>query len=149
MIFFFKNTVVTVRGHCYRGTPAGMFKCYMLKFYIICVQKTKQEISEESDEAASGGLRDIPAGNRPSGTQPLLEVSIREAEAQPFEVLMQFLYTDKIQYPRRGTSLLMVALLLSLQIVTAGKKTICPFLGCICRSCPGCSSNHGCIQTGP
>uniref|UniRef100_A0A667YPV5 Leucine zipper like post translational regulator 1 n=1 Tax=Myripristis murdjan TaxID=586833 RepID=A0A667YPV5_9TELE len=39
---------------------------------------------------------------RPSGTQPLLEVSIREAEAQPFEVLMQFLYTDKIQYPRRG-----------------------------------------------
>uniref|UniRef100_A0AAX7V2C3 BTB domain-containing protein n=1 Tax=Astatotilapia calliptera TaxID=8154 RepID=A0AAX7V2C3_ASTCA len=42
------------------------------------------------------------AGNRPSGTQPLLEVSIREAEAQPFEVLMQFLYTDKIQYPRRG-----------------------------------------------
>ncbi|XP_035764309.1 leucine-zipper-like transcriptional regulator 1 [Neolamprologus brichardi] len=44
----------------------------------------------------------MPAGNRPSGTQPLLEVSIREAEAQPFEVLMQFLYTDKIQYPRRG-----------------------------------------------
>uniref|UniRef100_A0A8C4H4P3 Leucine zipper like post translational regulator 1 n=1 Tax=Dicentrarchus labrax TaxID=13489 RepID=A0A8C4H4P3_DICLA len=38
----------------------------------------------------------------PSGTQPMLEVSIREAEAQPFEVLMQFLYTDKIQYPRRG-----------------------------------------------
>uniref|UniRef100_A0A8C2CWI7 Leucine-zipper-like transcription regulator 1 n=1 Tax=Cyprinus carpio TaxID=7962 RepID=A0A8C2CWI7_CYPCA len=33
---------------------------------------------------------------------PLLEVSIREADAQPFEVLMQFLYTDKIQYPRRG-----------------------------------------------
>uniref|UniRef100_A0A7N8YKJ8 Leucine zipper like post translational regulator 1 n=1 Tax=Mastacembelus armatus TaxID=205130 RepID=A0A7N8YKJ8_9TELE len=44
----------------------------------------------------------IASGNRPSGTQPLLEVSIREAEAQPFEVLMQFLYTDKIQYPRRG-----------------------------------------------
>uniref|UniRef100_A0A670IHS8 Leucine zipper like post translational regulator 1 n=1 Tax=Podarcis muralis TaxID=64176 RepID=A0A670IHS8_PODMU len=34
--------------------------------------------------------------------QPLLEVTIREAEAQPFEVLMQFLYTDKIKYPRRG-----------------------------------------------
>lgn len=96
----------------------------MLKFYIICVQKTKQESSEESDEPASGGLRDIPAGNRPSGTQPLLEVSIREAEAQPFEVLMQFLYTDKIQYPRRGTSLLVVALLLSLQIVTAEKNNM-------------------------
>ncbi|KAG7244028.1 hypothetical protein INR49_006189 [Caranx melampygus] len=65
-------------------------------------QKTKQECSEESDEGAAGGPRDIPAGNRPSGSQPLLEVSIREAEAQPFEVLMQFLYTDKIQYPRRG-----------------------------------------------
>uniref|UniRef100_A0A3B3QVT1 Leucine zipper like post translational regulator 1 n=1 Tax=Paramormyrops kingsleyae TaxID=1676925 RepID=A0A3B3QVT1_9TELE len=37
-----------------------------------------------------------------SGSQPLLEVSIREAEAQPFQVLMQFLYTDKIQYPRKG-----------------------------------------------
>uniref|UniRef100_A0A671YAU2 Leucine zipper like post translational regulator 1 n=2 Tax=Sparus aurata TaxID=8175 RepID=A0A671YAU2_SPAAU len=56
----------------------------------------------QSDEGAAGGPRDIPAGSRPSGTQPLLEVAIREAEAQPFEVLMQFLYTDKIQYPRRG-----------------------------------------------
>lgn len=33
---------------------------------------------------------------------PLLRVAIREAEARPFEVLMQFLYTDKIKYPRRG-----------------------------------------------
>lgn len=65
-------------------------------------QKTKQESNEESDEGAAGGPRDIPAGNRPSGSQPMLEVAIREAEAQPFEVLMQFLYTDKIQYPRRG-----------------------------------------------
>uniref|UniRef100_A0A3Q2PGU0 Leucine zipper like post translational regulator 1 n=1 Tax=Fundulus heteroclitus TaxID=8078 RepID=A0A3Q2PGU0_FUNHE len=65
-------------------------------------EKTKRESSEESDEGAAGGPRDVPAGNKPSGTPPLLEVSIREAEAQPFEVLMQFLYTDKIQYPRRG-----------------------------------------------
>lgn len=73
----------------------------------LCVQKSKQESSEESDEVAAGGPRDIFAGNRPSGTQPLLEVSIREAEAQPFEVLMQFLYTDKIQYPRRGNFLML------------------------------------------
>lgn len=33
---------------------------------------------------------------------PLLRVAIREAEARPFEVLMQFLYTDKIKYPRKG-----------------------------------------------
>lgn len=32
----------------------------------------------------------------------LLHVAIREAEARPFEVLMQFLYTDKIKYPRKG-----------------------------------------------
>ena len=73
----------------------------------LCVQKAKQESSEESEDGAGGGPRDIPAGNRPSGTQPMLEVAIREAEAQPFEVLMQFLYTDKIQYPRRGWSLLL------------------------------------------
>uniref|UniRef100_G3P3Z4 Leucine zipper like post translational regulator 1 n=1 Tax=Gasterosteus aculeatus aculeatus TaxID=481459 RepID=G3P3Z4_GASAC len=60
-------------------------------------QKAKQESSEESDEGSAGSPRDLPAASR-----PMLEVSIREAEAQPFEVLMQFLYTDKIQYPRRG-----------------------------------------------
>lgn len=78
----------------------------MIIAYFTALQKTKQESSE--DEGAAGGPKDMPAGNRPSGTQPLLEVSIREAEAQPFEVLMQFLYTDKIQYPRRGTTLLML-----------------------------------------
>lgn len=82
-----------------------MLKCYII--YCLCVQKAKQDSSEENDEGAAGGPRDLPAGNR-----PMLEVSIREAEAQPFEVLMQFLYTDKIQYPRRGASI-------SLKIVTA------------------------------
>ncbi len=91
----------------------------MLKCCIICVQKTKQESSEENDEGAAGGPRDISAGNRPSGTQPLLEVAIREAEAQPFEVLMQFLYTDKIQYPRRGTPFLMDVLFVSPHHITA------------------------------
>lgn len=80
----------------------GLERKRVVKYVVL--QRTKQESSEESDEGAAGGPRDIPAGNRPSGTQPLLEVFIREAEAQPFEVLMQFLYTDKIQYPRRGIS---------------------------------------------
>lgn len=80
-------------------------KMLLLIIYCLCVQKSKQESSEEIDEGAAGGHRDMFAGNKPSGTQPLLEVSIREAEAQPFEVLMQFLYTDKIQYPRRGSLL--------------------------------------------
>ncbi|KAG7263404.1 hypothetical protein CRUP_007410 [Coryphaenoides rupestris] len=62
-------------------------------------QKIKQEGSEESEEGAAG-TRDVPA-IKPAGAH-MLEVSIREADAQPFQVLMQFLYTDKIQYPRRG-----------------------------------------------
>ncbi|CAI9557993.1 unnamed protein product [Staurois parvus] len=33
---------------------------------------------------------------------PMLEVVIRDAEPRPFELLMQFLYTDKIKYPRKG-----------------------------------------------
>lgn len=89
------------------------------------MQKAKQESSEESDEGAAGGPRDIPAGSRPSGTQPLLEVAIREAEAQPFEVLMQFLYTDKIQYPRRGTLGLIVLPLVSCK--TAENSYSCSF----------------------
>uniref|UniRef100_A0A665X360 BTB domain-containing protein n=1 Tax=Echeneis naucrates TaxID=173247 RepID=A0A665X360_ECHNA len=75
-------------------------RCQWLRKKIL--QARDRQRNEESDEGATGGPRDIPAGNRTSGTQPLLEVCIREAEAQPFEVLMQFLYTDKIQYPRRG-----------------------------------------------
>ena len=51
------------------------------------------------------------ATSRPCGSQPMLEVSIREAEAQPFEVLMQFLYTDKIQYPRRGQARLLAIII--------------------------------------
>lgn len=113
---------------------------------IICVQKYKQETSEDSDEAAS---RDLPAGHRPSGTQPMLEVFIREAEAQPFEVLMQFLYTDKIQYPRRGTSTLPVSLLLRIQLNLPTQRTFYPLFGCTSRSRSGRSFNHGCVQTGP
>uniref|UniRef100_A0A8C1SPL9 Leucine-zipper-like transcription regulator 1 n=1 Tax=Cyprinus carpio TaxID=7962 RepID=A0A8C1SPL9_CYPCA len=63
-------------------------------------KQSKLECNEESDESGSGSQKD--SSGRSSRGPPLLEVSIREADAQPFEVLMQFLYTDKIQYPRRG-----------------------------------------------
>ncbi|XP_013914780.1 PREDICTED: leucine-zipper-like transcriptional regulator 1 isoform X1 [Thamnophis sirtalis] len=63
-------------------------------------QKSKQEINEEGQEAPQ---KETAGNNVKMGRlQPLLEVTIREAEAQPFEVLMQFLYTDKIKYPRKG-----------------------------------------------
>ncbi|XP_029475633.1 leucine-zipper-like transcriptional regulator 1 [Rhinatrema bivittatum] len=59
-------------------------------------QKWKEEMEEEGQtaaqkpEASSGSLK------------PMLEVTIRDAEPQPFQVLMQFLYTDKIKYPQKG-----------------------------------------------
>lgn len=59
-------------------------------------QKPEEEASlapREASGAAVGGVQ-----------LPLLRVAIREAEARPFEVLMQFLYTDKIKYPRKGLS---------------------------------------------
>uniref|UniRef100_A0A8C5SLW7 Leucine zipper like post translational regulator 1 n=2 Tax=Laticauda laticaudata TaxID=8630 RepID=A0A8C5SLW7_LATLA len=63
-------------------------------------QKSKQEVSEEGQEVPQ---KEMAGNNVKMGRlQPLLEVTIREAEAQPFEVLMQFLYTDKIKYPRKG-----------------------------------------------
>lgn len=57
-------------------------------------QKLEEEAAPASREAPGVAV----GGARP----PLLHVAIREAEARPFEVLMQFLYTDKIKYPRKG-----------------------------------------------
>ncbi|KAL8179263.1 UNVERIFIED_CONTAM: Leucine-zipper-like transcriptional regulator 1, partial [Gekko kuhli] len=63
-------------------------------------QKPKQEIDEEGQESPQ---KEMSGSNiKLCRLQPPLEVTIREAEAQPFEVLMQFLYTDKIKYPRKG-----------------------------------------------
>uniref|UniRef100_A0A6Q2Z5J6 BTB domain-containing protein n=1 Tax=Esox lucius TaxID=8010 RepID=A0A6Q2Z5J6_ESOLU len=75
-------------------------RCQWLRKKIL---QARDRLRQGGEEAAGTGVpRDIPAGTRASGNQAMLEVHIREAEAQPFEVLMQFLYTDKIQYPRRG-----------------------------------------------
>ncbi|XP_060087056.1 matrix metalloproteinase-24 isoform X2 [Heteronotia binoei] len=63
-------------------------------------QKPKQDIDEEGQESPQ---KEMSGSNiKLCRLQPPLEVTIREAEAQPFEVLMQFLYTDKIKYPRKG-----------------------------------------------
>ncbi|XP_054836084.1 leucine-zipper-like transcriptional regulator 1 isoform X2 [Eublepharis macularius] len=63
-------------------------------------QKPKQEIDEEGQESPQKEM--FGSNIKLCRLQPPLEVTIREAEAQPFEVLMQFLYTDKIKYPRKG-----------------------------------------------
>lgn len=65
-----------------------------LKFPFLLLQKLDEEgalAPREAPGVALGGVRPL-----------LLHVAIREAEARPFEVLMQFLYTDKIKYPRKG-----------------------------------------------
>ena len=85
-------------SHFYRGRPVGI----VFGDASLCsaLQKAKREESSEEAEEGSAGPWEVPAV-KPAGSQNL-EVSIREAEPQPFRVLMQFLYTDKIQYPRRG-----------------------------------------------
>ncbi|XP_078083009.1 leucine-zipper-like transcriptional regulator 1 isoform X1 [Mustelus asterias] len=57
-------------------------------------QKAKQETAVGEEIAGTNP--------KPTSSPLQLEVVIREAEAQPFEILMQFLYTDKIKYPRKG-----------------------------------------------
>ncbi|XP_008936729.1 PREDICTED: leucine-zipper-like transcriptional regulator 1, partial [Merops nubicus] len=90
-----------VRGH----TAIVTARCQWLKKKIMQArerlkQKSKQDIEEEGPVACQ---KEGTGGNvKLCRLQPLLEVPIREAEAQPFEVLMQFLYTDKIKYPRKG-----------------------------------------------
>lgn len=57
---------------------------------------------QKLEEEAALAPREAPAVPVGAARPPLLHVAIREAEARPFEVLMQFLYTDKIKYPRKG-----------------------------------------------
>ncbi|CAI5777966.1 leucine-zipper-like transcriptional regulator 1 isoform X1 [Podarcis raffonei] len=90
-----------VRGH----TAIVTARCKWLRKKITQArERLKQKSKQDVDEEGEGTPQMETAGNNVKlcRLQPLLEVTIREAEAQPFEVLMQFLYTDKIKYPRRG-----------------------------------------------
>ncbi|KAG5840392.1 hypothetical protein ANANG_G00188310 [Anguilla anguilla] len=88
-------------------------------------QRSRPEGGEESEEGATGGQKEVPAATRPSGSQPMLEVSIREAEAQPFEVLMQFLYTDKIQSHVQDVLLIMDVYKLALSFKLSRLEQLC------------------------
>ncbi|XP_060628416.2 leucine-zipper-like transcriptional regulator 1 isoform X1 [Anolis sagrei] len=90
-----------VRGH----TVIVTARCKWLRKKITqAKERLKQKSKQELDEEGQGSPQKEAAGSsvKLCHPQPLLEVTIREAEAQPFEVLMQFLYTDKIKYPRKG-----------------------------------------------
>uniref|UniRef100_A0A4X2M4J1 Leucine zipper like post translational regulator 1 n=1 Tax=Vombatus ursinus TaxID=29139 RepID=A0A4X2M4J1_VOMUR len=80
-----------VRGHVAIVTA----RCKWLRKKIM---QARERVRQSEPEEEGPG----PAGGKPPLPPSLLEVAIREAEAQPFEVLMQFLYTDKIKYPRKG-----------------------------------------------
>ncbi|KFV77463.1 Leucine-zipper-like transcriptional regulator 1, partial [Struthio camelus australis] len=84
-----------VRGH----TAIVTARCKWLKKKIMQARERLKQANEGHAVCQKDGI----GGNvKLCRLQPLLEVPIREAEAQPFEVLMQFLYTDKIKYPRKG-----------------------------------------------
>ncbi|NXE68872.1 LZTR1 regulator, partial [Calcarius ornatus] len=84
-----------VRGH----TAIVTARCKWLKKKIMQARERVKQVSVLENTCQKDGI----GGNvKLCRLQPLLEVPIREAEAQPFEVLMQFLYTDKIKYPRKG-----------------------------------------------
>ncbi|XP_020638140.3 leucine-zipper-like transcriptional regulator 1 [Pogona vitticeps] len=90
-----------VRGH----TAIVTARCKWLRKKITQArERLKQKSKQDLDEEGQGTPQKEMAGSsvKLCRLQPLLEVTIREAEAQPFEVLMQFLYTDKIKYPRKG-----------------------------------------------
>lgn len=57
---------------------------------------------QKLEEDGALAPKEAPGSAAGRARPPLLRVAIREAEARPFEVLMQFLYTDKIKYPRKG-----------------------------------------------
>ncbi|XP_021777085.1 leucine-zipper-like transcriptional regulator 1 isoform X4 [Papio anubis] len=66
------------------------------------ITQARERLAQKLEQEAASVPREAP-GVAAGGTRPpLLHVAIREAEARPFEVLMQFLYTDKIKYPRKG-----------------------------------------------
>ncbi|XP_043414117.1 leucine-zipper-like transcriptional regulator 1 isoform X5 [Prionailurus bengalensis] len=66
------------------------------------IMQARERLAQKLEEEAAPASREDPGAAVGGARPPLLHVAIREAEARPFEVLMQFLYTDKIKYPRKG-----------------------------------------------
>ncbi|KAG8597975.1 hypothetical protein GDO81_002448 [Engystomops pustulosus] len=66
-------------------------------------QRQKEKQDPEEDCQSIQQKQETACGpQKTSRCLPMLDVIIRDAEARPFELLMQFLYTDKIKYPRKG-----------------------------------------------
>lgn len=66
------------------------------------IVQAREWLAQKLEEDGALAPKEAPGSTVGRARPPLLRVAIREAEARPFEVLMQFLYTDKIKYPRKG-----------------------------------------------
>nr|BAC40662.1 unnamed protein product [Mus musculus] len=66
------------------------------------IVQAQEWLAQKLEEDGALAPKEAPGPAVGRARPPLLRVAIREAEARPFEVLMQFLYTDKIKYPRKG-----------------------------------------------
>nr|XP_033811420.1 leucine-zipper-like transcriptional regulator 1 [Geotrypetes seraphini] len=84
-----------VRGHIALVTA----RCEWLRKKIIQARERVRQKWKHEMEEDGATQKPEAAGGSP---KPMLEVIIRDAEPQPFRVLIQFLYTDKIKYPQKG-----------------------------------------------
>lgn len=91
-----------VRGHISIITA----RCkYLRKKITQARERQRQQENQDQEEDGQSVQQKQENTNGPQKTSrclPMLDVIIRDAEARPFELLMQFLYTDKIKYPRKG-----------------------------------------------
>ncbi|XP_053557629.1 leucine-zipper-like transcriptional regulator 1 isoform X2 [Bombina bombina] len=90
-----------VRGHQAIVTA----RCKWLRKKIMQATERQRQLKQEPEEESQSTQQKQESTSNPakvSRSQAMLEVNIRDAEARPFEILMQFLYTDKIKYPRKG-----------------------------------------------
>ncbi|PIO23959.1 hypothetical protein AB205_0145700, partial [Aquarana catesbeiana] len=91
-----------VRGH----TAIVTARCKWLRKKITQARERQRHKlipdSEEECQSAQQKQENESGNAKLFRSLPMLEVVIRDAEARPFELLMQFLYTDKIKYPRKG-----------------------------------------------
>ncbi|XP_073414080.1 leucine-zipper-like transcriptional regulator 1 isoform X2 [Dendrobates tinctorius] len=90
-----------VRGHISIVTA----RCkYLQKKITQARERQRQKVKQDPEDDGQGAQQkqENASGPQKSRSLPMLDVVIRDAEARPFELLMQFLYTDKIKYPRKG-----------------------------------------------
>uniref|UniRef100_UPI00358FA4E7 leucine-zipper-like transcriptional regulator 1 n=1 Tax=Myxine glutinosa TaxID=7769 RepID=UPI00358FA4E7 len=75
-------------------------RCRKLREKICSAKEEREECLREGRAPTSEN--DAGADDADDLRPPAIRVVIREAQLQPFEMLLQFLYTDRISHPRKG-----------------------------------------------